>query len=250
MNTTITQHPALTRVAATRTRERRLAIVIAVFVPLVVFIGFARSYFLKAFFGFPPLPSVLVHIHGAIMTAWVLLFAVQVGLVASHRTRLHMKLGILGSVLALLVFVVGALTSLAAAARGSAIPGWEPLRFLVIPLGDMLAFAALVGAALYWRRKIDIHKRLMFLSALNLLPAAVARIPIEFIQTNGALAFYGLPDLCVVALVAFDTIKQRRLHPAYFWGATLLILSHPLRILLADTAIWLPMANSLVALVR
>jgi len=250
VNATITEHAILHRVAATRTRDRRLAIIIAVFMPLVVLIGFARSYYLKTLFGFPPLPSLLVHIHGAVMTAWVALFAVQVGLVASHRTRLHMKLGILGSVLALLVFVVGTLTGLAAAARGSAIPGWEPLRFLIIPLGDMAAFAALVGAALYYRRKLDIHKRLMLLSALNLLPAAVARIPVDFIQNNGALAFYGLPDLCVVAVVAYDTIKQRRLHPAYFWGALLLVASHPLRIMLARTDIWLRIADPLVALVR
>jgi hypothetical protein len=250
VNATITEHPALARVAATRTRDRRMAVVIAVLTPLVVLIGFARSYYLRTLFGFPPLPSLLVHVHGAVMTAWVALFVVQVGLVASHRTRLHMKLGILGSVLALLVFVVGTITSLAAAARGSAVPGWQPLPFLVIPLGDMLAFAALVGAALYYRRKLDIHKRLMLLSALNLLPAAVARIPIDFIQSNGALAFYGLPDLCVVAVVAYDTIKQRRLHPAYFWGALLLIASHPLRIMLAGTDIWLRMAEPLVALMR
>jgi hypothetical protein len=250
VNATITEHPTLSRVASIRTRDRRLAIVIAVFMPLVVLIGFARSYYLKTLFGFPPLPSLLVHIHGVIMTAWVALFAVQVGLVASHRTRLHMKLGILGSVLALLVFVVGILTSLAAAARGSAIPGWEPLRFVIVPLGDTLAFGALVGAALYYRRKLDIHKRLMLLSALNMLPAAVARIPLDFIQSNGALAFYGLPDLCVVALVAYDTIKQRRLHPAYFWGSILLIASHPLRIMFAHTDIWLRIADPLVALVR
>jgi len=250
MNATITEHPTLTRVAATRTRDRRLAIVMAVFTPLVIFIGFARSYYLRTLFGFPPLPTLLVHVHGAVMTAWVALFAVQVGLVASHRTRLHMKLGILGLVLAILVFVVGTLTSLASAARGSAIPGWEPLRFLIIPLGDMLAFGALVGMALYYRRKLDVHKRLMLLSAMDILPAAVARIPIGFIQNNGALAFYGLPDLCVVALVAYDTIKQRRLHPAYFWGATLLIVSHPLRIMFARTDIWFGIADSLVALVK
>lgn len=250
MNATITQQGTITAVAATRTRERRLAIVVAVFTPLVVFIGFARSYYLRELFGFPPLPSFLVQVHGAVMTAWVALFAVQVGLVASHRTRLHMKLGILGLFLAILVFVVGTLTGLVSAARGSAIPGWEPLRFLIIPIGDMLAFGALVGVALYYRRKLDVHKRLMLLSALNMLPAAVARIPIGFIENNGALAFYGLSDLCVVALVVYDTIKQRRLHPAYFWGASLLIVSHPLRIMFARTDIWLGIADSLVALVR
>ncbi len=250
MNATITQNATLRRAAAVRTRDRRIGVAVAVFVPLIVFIGFARSYFLKSFFSFPPLPSLLVHVHAVTMTLWVALFSAQVWLVASHRTRLHMKLGISGSVLALLVFVFGILTSLASAARASAIPGWEPLRFLVVPLGDMLAFGALVGAGLYFRRKMDIHKRLMLLSALNLLPAAVARIPLDFIQSSGALAYYGIPDFCVVALVASDTFKQRRLHPAYFWGASLLILSHPLRIMLSNTDIWISIADPLVALMR
>ena len=250
MNATITQNATLRRAAAIRTRDRRIGVAVAVFVPLVVFIGFARSYFLKAYFDFPPLPSLLVHAHAVTMTAWVAVFAAQVWLVASHRTRLHMKLGISGSVLALLVFVLGILTTLASAARGSGIPGWEPLRFLVVPLGDMLAFGALVGSGLYYRRKMDVHKRLMLLSALNLLPAAVARIPVNFIQANGALAYYGIPDLCVVALVAFDTIKERRLHPAYFWGASLLILSHPLRIMLSNTELWVQIAGPLVALMK
>ena len=250
MNASITQHPSITRATAVRTRDRRIGIAIAGFVPLVVFIGFARSYFLKAFFGFPPLPSLLVHAHAITMTLWVALFVTQVWLVASHRTRLHMKLGISGAVLALVVFVLGILATLAAAARGSAVPGWDPLRFLVVPLGDMMAFGILVGAGLYFRRRMDTHKRLMFLSALNLLPAAVARIPLEFIQSNGALAYYGIPDLCVVALVGYDTFKQRRLHPAYFWGASLLILSHPLRIMLSNTQIWIRIAEPLVALMK
>ncbi len=250
MNATITQNATLHRAATIRTRDRRIGIAIAVFVPLVVFIGFARSYFLKAFFGFPPLPSVLVHAHAVTMTLWVALFTTQVWLVASHRTRLHMKLGISGAALALMVFVLGILATLASAARGSGIPGWEPLRFLVVPLGDMLAFGALVGTGLYYRRRMDVHKRLMLLSALNLLPAAVARIPLDVIQSNGALAYYGIPDLCVIALVAYDTIKQRKLHPAYFWAASLLILSHPLRIMLSNTDVWIRIAEPLVALMK
>lgn len=250
MNATITNNAAINRVVARRTRDRRVAIAIAVLFPLVIFIGFARSYYLKGLFGFPPLPSLLVHVHSIIMTAWVLLFIAQVWLVAAHRTRLHMKLGILGSVLALLVFVVGVHTSLAAAARGSTVPPFEPLPFLVIPLGDIFVFAILVGAALYFRHKMDTHKRLMFLSALNLMPAAVARIPLDVIQTNGPLAFYGFPDLCVIALVAYDTIKNRRLHPAYFVGSVLIIASHPLRLMIANTETWISFAAAMVSLVK
>jgi hypothetical protein len=163
---------------------------------------------------------------------------------------MHMKLGILGSVLALLVFVVGMLTGIDGAVRGSSVPGIPPLNFLIIPLGDMVVFAALVGAALYYRRKFDIHKRLMLLSAFNFLPAAVARIPLGFIQTGGPLAFYGIPDLFVLAFIAYDTIKNRRLHPAALCGGLLIIASHPLRIMFAGTTTWVSIAESLVALMK
>ena len=52
-------------------RDRRLYIWLAVFMPIIVLAGFARSYYLKGFFGFPALPSLLVHLHGVVMTSWV-----------------------------------------------------------------------------------------------------------------------------------------------------------------------------------
>ncbi len=226
-------------------RDRRLYIWAAVFIPLLVLTGFARTYYLKGVFGTPALPGLLVHLHGLVMTAWVVLFVVQVGLVSARRTKLHQRLGVLGALLAALVVLVGTVTAIAAAARGSS-PGPPPLQFLVIPLGDLLVFAILFGTALYFRRRLQIHKRLMLLTALSLLTPAIARIPLHFIETGGPLVFFGLTDVCVLACVAFDTIKQRRLHPAFAWGTLLLIMSQPLRLMLAGTDTWLRFATWLV----
>jgi hypothetical protein len=113
----------------------------------------------------------------------------------------------------------------------------------------MLAFAVLISLALYFRRRLDIHKRLMLLAAINLLTPAIARIPLAFIQTYGPLAFFGLTDLCLLAFVAFDTIKHRRLHPAFLWGGLLLILFQPFRLFLAGTSLWMSIATTLVKLV-
>ena len=75
-------------------RDRRMYIWFAVFMPIIVLAGFARSYYLKGFFGFPALPSLLVHLHGIVMTSWVVLFVTQVTLVATGRTRTHQRLGV------------------------------------------------------------------------------------------------------------------------------------------------------------
>ena len=230
-------------------RDHRLYIWFAIFMPLIVLLGFAQTYYLKGVLNGPALPSLLVHVHGAVMTSWVVLFVVQVWLVASRRTKVHQRLGIIGGLLALLVLIVGVTTALFAAARGAS-PGPPPLQFLVVPLGDMLLFAIFVGAALYFRRRLDIHKRLMLLSAVTLLAAAVARIPLNFILTGGPLAFFGLTDLCLVAFVLFDTLKHRKLHPVFLWGTVAFIASQPLRLMLAGTGIWIQFAAWLVGFVK
>lgn len=232
-----------------RVNDRRLYILAAILIPLIVLAGFARTYYLKPFFTTPDLPGRIVHLHGIIMTSWVILFIVQVGLVETRRTRIHQRLGIFGGVLAALIVIVGILTALYAAARGAS-PGPPALAFLIIPFGDMLIFSVLIGLALYFRRKLDVHKRLMLLAAINLLTPAIARIPLDFIVNGGPLAFFGLTDLVLLVCVAFDTIKHRRLHPAFLWGGIFLIVMQPLRLMLAGTNAWINFAAALVSLVN
>lgn len=232
-----------------RVNDRRLYILAAILTPLIVLAGFARTYYLKPFFATPDIPGRIVHLHGIVMTAWVLLFVVQISLVAKRRVRTHQRLGMLGAILAAMIVVVGILTALYAAARGAS-PGPPPLSFLIIPIGDMLIFSVLIGLALYYRRKPQVHKRLMLLAAINLLTPAIARIPLSFIINGGPLAFFGLTDLVLLFAVAFDTYKHRRLHPVFLWGAIGLILMQPLRLLLAGTALWMNFAAALVALVK
>lgn len=125
----------------------------AVAAALIVFAGFARTYYLKELFGTRSLP-LLLHVHGLVMTLWFALFLVQVRLVAAHRTDLHRRLGVIGAVLALLVVVVGATTIIV---RGK--PHFTPghsLAGLAFQLSILLVFAVLVGAAIVFRRRSDL----------------------------------------------------------------------------------------------
>lgn len=213
----------------------------------IVFSGFARTYYLKASFGTPAL-STLVHAHGLAMTLWFLFFLMQVRLVAMKRTDLHRRAGVFGAVIALAVFILGTLTAITAAKLGHT-PGPPPLIFLVIPLGDILVFALLVGTALYFRRRSDIHKRLMLLSCVGMVSAAMARLPFDFVQNGGPPVFFAMTDLLMLSCVAYDTIKHRRLHPAFGWGALFVVLSQPVRLMLAGTPAWQGFAAWLVGTV-
>ena len=240
---------AATPRVSTRVNDRRLYIFAAILFPLIVLLGFARTYYLKPFFGMPDLPGRIVYLHGIVMTAWVVLFVTQVSLVARRRTKTHQRLGYIGGAFAALVVIVGVLTALYAAARGGS-PGPPALQFLVIPLGDMLIFSVLIGLALYFRRNLPVHKRLMLLAAINLVTPAIARIPFSFIINGGPFAFFALTDVCLLACVAFDTFKHRRLHPVFLWGTIFLIALQPLRLMLAATDIWVRFAAALVRLVQ
>src|SRR6185437_3461209 len=188
---------------------------------LIVFAGFARTYYLKELFGTRSLP-LLLHVHGLVMTTWFVLFFVQVRLVAARRIDLHRRLGVFGALLALLVVAVGA-TTIIARAKPHFRPG-HSLAVLAFQLSILLVFAALVAAAILFRRRSDFHKRLMLLASLSILMPAIVRIPLSFIQKN-VLVGFGLIDMCVLAPVFFDTIKNRRLHPAFGWSALLIVAS-------------------------
>lgn len=208
---------------------------------VVVFAGFARTFYLKEVFGTPPLSGLLL-LHGVLMTAWFVLFIVQTRLVAAGRTDLHRRLGVGGALLALAILIVGPLVAITAAKLGHS-PGPPPLVFLVVPLADMVVFALLVGSGLAFRHRSDVHKRLMLLSCVGLLTAAIARVPVDAWHRAGIVAYFSTTILLVLACVAYDTVKHRRLHPAFAWGAGLIIASWPLRLALTTTSTWMAFAT-------
>lgn len=220
---------------------------------VTVIAGFSRSFFLRPWFPQHPAPAeAIFYWHGAVFTAWYLLLVVQPALIATGRVAAHRALGRTGAVLAALMVVLGCHVALVAAGRPGGFTGVPvpPLAFLAIPLLDMAVFAILVVLALVKRNVAQTHKRLMLLASIGPLAAAVARLPFDFIMANGPPAFFGLTDLFVLALVAWDLATRRRLHAATLWGGLLVIASQPLRLWVSGTDAWLQFAAWAVSAVR
>ena len=225
--------------------ERRFFGVAALVAALIAFTGFARTYYLKEAYGTPELPT-LVHVHGLVMTLWIVLFISQVGLVAARRTDLHRRLGVASAILAAVVVIVGIATAIEGAKRGVSL-GPPPLVFLAIPIGVVLSFGIFVGAALLVRRRSDWHKRLMLIASLAVLTPAIARIPVDAIHSGGILVFLALTDLLVISCAAWDAVRNRRLHPAFGWGMLFLILWQPAMLAFARSSAWKSIATTLVS---
>jgi hypothetical protein len=87
----------------------------------IVVAGFAPVYYLRSLEVVPwenidsfsrhgrQLP-IHLHLHGAALAAWYLLFAIQPALVAKGNVGLHMKLGKVGIGIAICVFLTGVYT--------------------------------------------------------------------------------------------------------------------------------------------
>lgn len=209
---------------------------------VTVFAGFASTYYLPLVGGGPKATltggpfTFLVHLHGALFTAWVALFLVQTTLVAQRRVGLHRKLGALGAVLAVSMVLVSIRLALASAARGAAPPGADSRGFLIVPLADMALFATFVTAALIRRRDKEAHKRLMLLAYISIIAAAIARLP--GVLPLGPFMFFGLAFIFIVAGAIYDFATRRRIHRVYLWGGALFAVSVPLRLALSGTVAW------------
>ena len=207
---------------------------------------FARTFYLKAFFRTPPLP-LLLHVHGAVMTGWVVLLVVQSGLVAVHRVRWHRRLGVFGAGWGTLVVIFGSTTTLHAAAREVRAHSAFARSQIVITsldLVQMILFAGLVAAAIAWRGRPDFHKRLMILTIACMLPDALARLPVHF-MTN-LLILRGL-DGFVLLCVGIDTLRHRRLHPALGWGGGIVFSAFHLAFHFVRTPAWIAFASRMVS---
>ena len=227
------------------TSDRRFFLFSSIAIALVVFGGFAPTYYLRGYYHTEPLPPVFA-IHGAVFSAWVVLFVVQAGLVSARRTDIHRKLGLIAAVLVPLMLVVGYQAAIAAARRGFSTPGLPPpLVFLAVPIFDLLVFPVLVGAALWYRRNPAMHKRLMLLAMLAVVTAAIARLP--GVLPYGPPAFFGLTNLFLLAGIVWDKWTRGRVHPAYIWGGLFLVLSQPLRLVVSGTDTWLRIATWLTS---
>ena len=220
-----------------RTVEHRFFTAMAIAIAVTVLAGFARTYYLRAYFDSPPI-SPLLHLHGLVFSSWVALYLAQTSLVAADRVRLHRRLGVAGGVLAVILVLVGVTTAIVRVRQGFSPPGGPPPPvFLVVPLTDMALFGGLVAAALYFRRQMAVHKRLILLGTIALLAAPIARLPFGLLQ-SGILAVFAASDLFVVALIAYDFAMYRRIHRATAWGGFAVVASQPLRLMLGGTSAW------------
>ncbi len=220
---------------------------------LIIFAGFYHTYYLRLVFETRELP-LLLHLHGFLFTTWFVLFLVQARLVARHRVDLHRKLGVVGAFLAPLCACVAIRVSFNAGRRlflahpNSLINFTRPLA---MDFGTSLMFLALVAIALCFRRRPEIHKRVMVLASCSILLPAIGRIPFTgnrvLFDIVGFWGLVAITEVPPITCILYDTIKRRRLHPAFGWGGAVLLSSFPAFLLVGASDSWFKFTSWLLS---
>ncbi len=222
--------------------------VMAGIILVLVAVGFARTYFLAGVFR-AQLPALIIHIHGAAFTAWILLLITQTSFVSAGRIDLHRKLGLWGFGLACLMVVLGVLAATNALGRNMAPPGFPfgAKTFYAIPLGDMLIFATLTFFAYRARTNPAAHKRLILLATMAMMDAPTGRPPFAVITGRPHFDSIFIWAL-ILLLVGYDLWSTRKVHRATIWGGLFVVIVEILRVPIGMSGVWHSFANWVLTL--
>jgi hypothetical protein len=194
----------------------------------IIFVGFAPSFYLKSVFQAPPPLSPMSITHGVVFTAWTLLFLTQAAFIAYRKPAPHRQLGILGVILFGVVLTLGYATAINAGRLGHVPPGSPPpLAFMALPLIGITGTLAIFGLAVWNRRRSDWHKRLMLASLFTFTSPAVGRLTIPAgVPEHATTIALAVAELLLVAAMVHDYRTDKRVHPAYWFSAIVMLTVH------------------------
>jgi hypothetical protein len=251
---------ASTAIAPAPQQTGRFYVWMAAACVVIAFGGFAPTYWLQlapgTFVG-PP----LLHLHGALFSAWTLFLLSQAWLAARGSLRRHRAWGLAGIALATAMVIIGMATAIHTLNHGLAAGYGDRSRaFLILPASSIALFAGFFIAALANLRRPDWHKRYMLLATISLLQAAMGRV-FFVLATGGGPGmrpglgpppplFIGLLpslllELLIVAGMVYDWRTRGRPHPAWVIGLAVMTAVIVLRAPFSATPAWLGFADFL-----
>ena len=200
----------------------RLYLPATILIIVIAFIGFWPTYFGPALKGRVHVPP-LIHLHAVIYVTWLALFATQVTLAATNRVKLHMQLGRWIMAYGVVVVIAGLMaTAQGFGTRLATEDVFRAQRWLFGVLKDLVFFVPFLVAGWIYRRKPEIHKRLMIVATTILVLPAVSRM--SFLGTPVPIwKFMLVWPIPVYLLMIHDFYRKRLIHPVYLIGVAAML---------------------------
>lgn len=189
-------------------------------VAVVVVSGFGHTVDGNLIHATPQRPWLL-WLHGSVFSGWVLFFIFQSAMVRTRNVSLHRTIGWFGAGLGAVIPLLGISTAMIMDrfdVDTFHLPK-DAYSFFAVQLLDMASFTTAFWLAVLWRGKPEMHRRLMLIATCVLTSAAFSRIP-HF----GVVSAYFAVDGLILLGVVRDLIVNRRVHVAYRYALTVLVV--------------------------
>jgi hypothetical protein len=230
LNTTLAAHSAAANndgaITTSLHRPARYFFVVMSFLFLIMsVVGFVPSY--QAMYnGTRKFPiHWFAHVHGVLMTTWLLMFIAQTVLAAKGHLKFHRQLGLFSVGLGVLIWI----SMWVASAR--ALIGFDPpvdhflFDVLIIQFYGIVLFGLFFSWGILERKYGAAHKRLLFLSTLVLMQAGIDRMHwLPGLHTALYIRFFYL-DVLLIPLFIYDWFILKRIHKVTWIGSLLYIVS-------------------------
>ena len=213
-----------------KTSERKFYTRMALFLVFLVLLGFGPSFYLRGIVPSYPRPNPTlpptVILHGSVFTLWMALIVTQTQLISARKHEIHMRLGKLTVLLAVLMVPVMYLTAVWQVARANQAPFTDPLTWTIVPLAVIIPFAIMVWNGWSKRRDAPWHKRSMMSAAiLVVMGPSIGRLPIAPPTIVGFTFVFLLGLLLFVPMFVHDRRLLGHVHPATRLGFTMAVIS-------------------------
>lgn len=231
--------------------ERRFYSRMALFLVVLVLLGFAPSFYLRGVVPSYPRPNPTlpptVIMHGTVFTIWMAIIVAQTQLISARKHEVHMRLGKAAMLFAVLMVPVMYLTAVWQVARANQPPFTDPLTWTIVPLAVIIPFAVMVWNGWSRRRDAQWHKRSMMSAAiLVVMGPTIARLPLAPPTLMGFTALHVLGLAVFIPLFVWDRKTLGHIHPATKLGFAMGVVSIVLpQIVFWTGADWASVARNL-----
>lgn len=208
----------------TRGSPRPFWVGMAVFLIVMVFLGFGSTYGRQlatgaeiSGFGLVETDWV-IHLHAAVFLSWMAFLLVQTILQARGRTHVHVVVGRYVSLpLGVAILSTGGLIAYMQMRAGvsKGLFPWSKAPLLANEgWTSLLAFTGLLGLGLLYRRRPAVHKRLMMFATIALAIAATARMDYLLGAWRRPIGL----GIMVAPILAYDLYAEGQVRPVTLIG--------------------------------
>jgi hypothetical protein len=188
----------------------------------------------------------ILYVHAIVFSGWLVFFVFQSALVRSRKVQWHRRMGWIGVGLGALIPVIGVSTAVAMGRFNLvSLHSKDAESFLIVPLFDMVCFTSTFPLAVYWRKKPELHRRLILVATCALTAAGFGRFPESILPHY---LFYSGVDLLILLGAARDLIVNRAIHRVYLVVLPVFIVGQAIATYVAyhNVPFWMKIAHALL----